>query len=89
MSQIIIPDRTLERLRQIAQATGRDAETLAAEALDVFVSEERDWLEYARREAADGFAALDRGEGVRSTPDEFIARLERDARALVAVRQSK
>ncbi len=47
---------------------------------------EQDWLAYARHEAEDGFAALDRGEGIRTTPDALIARLDSEVRARMAAR---
>jgi len=37
---------------------------------------EREWLDYAREQAANGFAELDRGEGVAGTPDELMARID-------------
>jgi antitoxin ParD1/3/4 len=39
------------------------------------------WLAYARKEATDAFAALDRGEGVATTADELTTRLDRKVRA--------
>jgi hypothetical protein len=37
---------------------------------------ESDWLAYARKEAAEGFAALDRGEGILATVDENMAAVD-------------
>ena len=34
------------------------------------------WLAYARREAAKGFAALDRGEGISATVEEHMAAID-------------
>jgi hypothetical protein len=39
---------------------------------------EREWLTYAQKEAADGFAELDRGEGIQVTPDALIDEIERE-----------
>lgn len=40
-------------------------------------------LAHLRDELTEGFAALDRGEGVRMTPGELKARLDRAVRARV------
>lgn len=37
---------------------------------------EHEWLKYAREQAANGFAELDRGEGAFGTPDELMARID-------------
>lgn len=44
------------------------------------------WLAYARKEAGDAFAALDRGEGVATTADELATRLDRKVRARARTR---
>lgn len=35
-----------------------------------------DWLAHARKEAIEGFAALDRGEGVLATVDEHMVAID-------------
>jgi hypothetical protein len=35
-------------------------------------------LAYVRREAAQAFAAFDRGEGIETTPDELMDGIERE-----------
>jgi hypothetical protein len=44
----------------------------------IAVLDQRDpeWLAYARKEAADGFAELDRGEGILATVDEHMAAID-------------
>jgi hypothetical protein len=42
---------------------------------------DQEWLAHARREAESGFAALDRGEGVRATAGEHMARIDAAVRA--------
>ena len=37
---------------------------------------EQEWLAYAQKEAAEGFAELDRGEGTRGTPAEIMAAID-------------
>ncbi|HEX7480975.1 MAG TPA: type II toxin-antitoxin system ParD family antitoxin [Polyangiales bacterium] len=39
------------------------------------------WLAYARKEAGAAFAALDRGEGVTTTANELVARLDGKVRS--------
>jgi Arc/MetJ-type ribon-helix-helix transcriptional regulator len=50
------------------------------EALQERDEADREWLGYAQREAESGFSALDRGEGVRGTPEEHMTRIEAAAR---------
>jgi hypothetical protein len=70
-----------------------DPETLIEDVLSAGVEalQDRDqadheWLAYARKEAEVGFAALDRGEGIRGTVDEHMARIDTAVRARVAQR---
>jgi hypothetical protein len=49
----------------------------------------QEWLAYARKEAEIGFAALDRGEGIRGTVDEHMARIDAVVHARVAQRADK
>lgn len=37
-----------------------------------------EWLARLRREAAEAFAAFDRGEGIETTPDELMDGIERE-----------
>ena len=39
-------------------------------------NEPQDWLDYARQQAAIGFAQLDRGEGIRGTAKELMAMID-------------
>ena len=50
---------------------------------------EQEWLAYARQEAEDGFAALDRGEGICGTTAEHMARIDAAVRARAAQRTRK
>jgi hypothetical protein len=45
-----------------------------------------EWLAHARKEAEDGFAELDRGEGVPGTAAEHMARIDAAVRARIARR---
>jgi hypothetical protein len=42
---------------------------------------DEEWLAYARKEAEDGFAELDRGEGICGTTAEHMARIDAAVRA--------
>jgi Arc/MetJ-type ribon-helix-helix transcriptional regulator len=50
---------------------------------------DEEWLDHARRETADGFAELDRGEGIPGTADEHLARIDAAVRARVAAHAGK
>jgi putative addiction module CopG family antidote len=50
---------------------------------------EEEWLAHARKEAAEGFAELDRGEGIRGTVDEHVARIDVAVRARIAEHAGK
>jgi putative addiction module CopG family antidote len=39
---------------------------------------EGEWLAQLRREAAEGFAAFDRGEGIEATADELMDGIDRE-----------
>ncbi len=43
-----------------------------------------EWLAYARKEAEDGFAELDRGEGILGTAAEHMTRIDAAVRARAA-----
>ena len=45
--------------------------------LDIQKEADDEWLDYARREAAAGFAELDRGEGISGTAEEHMARIRK------------
>ncbi|HSJ99934.1 MAG TPA: hypothetical protein VK932_01790 [Kofleriaceae bacterium] len=45
-----------------------------------------EWLAHARKEAEDGFAELDRGEGILGTAAEHMARIDAAVRARVTRR---
>lgn len=44
----------------------------------------QEWLAYARKEAAEGFVELDRGEGVSGTVNEHMARIDAAVRERIA-----
>jgi hypothetical protein len=50
---------------------------------------EQEWLDYLRKEAEDGFAELDRGEGISGTTAEHMARIDAAVRARTARRTRK
>jgi hypothetical protein len=50
---------------------------------------DQEWLAFAQKEAASGFAALDCGEGTRATVDEHMTRIDAAVRARAAARTSK
>lgn len=50
---------------------------------------DQEWLAHVRSVAEDGFAALDRGEGIRGTADEHMARIDTAIRARAASRTGK
>jgi antitoxin ParD1/3/4 len=45
----------------------------ALRALEEQEEQRREWVAFLRREAADGFAELDRGEGIAGTPSEIMS----------------
>ena len=57
-------------------ATIEDVLAAAVEALQQRDQAEHDWLVEARGEADDGFASLDRGEGVRGVVADVMARVD-------------
>lgn len=66
-----------------------DVLSAGVEALQERDRADQEWLADARCEAADGFAALDRGEGVRSTVAELMARIDAGVHARAAERTGK
>jgi antitoxin ParD1/3/4 len=69
------------RYAQAQVAAGRFAsveEVLLAgiEALQEREHADQEWLVYARKEAEEGFAEIDRGEGRRGTAAEHMARID-------------
>jgi len=82
------------RYAQAQLSTGRFAsveEVLSAgiEALQEREQREEEWLAHAQSEAAEGFAELDRGEGIRGTADEHMARIDAAVRARIAEHAGK
>ena len=67
------------------------ADVLSAgiEALQARDQADQEWLLDARREAENGFAAIDRGEGIRGTVDEHMARIDAAVRARTDERTGK
>jgi Arc/MetJ-type ribon-helix-helix transcriptional regulator len=57
-------------------ATIEDVLSAGVEALQERDQAEQEWLADARKQADDGFAALDRGEGVRCSVDDVMARID-------------
>jgi Arc/MetJ-type ribon-helix-helix transcriptional regulator len=72
-----IANRVNARLASGGFASAEDVIRAGVEALDERDEAARDWLAYAQQEAADGFAELDRGEGIKGTVDEHMARIDR------------
>jgi hypothetical protein len=62
-------------------ATIEDVLSAGVEALQERDQADQEWLAYARQEAESGFAAFDRGEGIRGTVDEHMARIDAAVRA--------
>lgn len=82
------------RYAQAQVAAGRfasieDVLSAGVEALQERDRSDQEWLAYARKEAEDGFAELDRGEGIRGTVAEHMARLDAAVRARSAQRTGK
>ena len=50
---------------------------------------DQEWLIEARKDAESGFAALDRGDGIRGTVDEHMARIDAAVRARATTRAGK
>ena len=74
------------RYAQAQVAAGRfasieDVLSAGVEALQERERTEQEWLTHARKEAEDGFAVLDRGEGVPGTAAEHMARIGAAVRA--------
>ena len=69
------------RYAQAQVAAGRftsieDVLSAGVEALQERDQADQEWLAYTRKEAEDGFAELDRGEGIRGTAAEHMARVD-------------
>jgi Arc/MetJ-type ribon-helix-helix transcriptional regulator len=82
------------RYAQAQVAAGRfasieDVLSAGVEALQERDRADQEWLTYARKEAEDGFADLDRGEGIRGTAAEHMARIDATVRARAAQRTGK
>ncbi len=80
MARLDIPDETHARLNDVARASGRNADSLAAEALEAFVEGEgtplpRDWADYMRYRFEEGRKAMARGEYTGASPSELMARI--------------
>jgi Arc/MetJ-type ribon-helix-helix transcriptional regulator len=57
-------------------ASVEDVLTAGVQALQERAAAEQEWLAFAQREAADGFAALDRGEGLSGTAGQHMSRID-------------
>ena len=66
-----------------------DVLTAGVEALRERAQAEQEWLVCARKEATDGFAELDGGEGISGTVDEHMARIDAVVRERIAERSAK
>ena len=97
MARYLNPADLPENVARYAQAqvaAGRfasieDVLLAGVEALQERDRADQEWLAYARREAEEGFAELDRGEGIRGTAAEHMARIDAAVRARVAQRTGK
>jgi Arc/MetJ-type ribon-helix-helix transcriptional regulator len=58
-----------------------DVLSAGVEALQERDRADQEWLAHARKEAEDGFAELDRGEGIPGTAAEHMARIKAGMRA--------
>jgi Arc/MetJ-type ribon-helix-helix transcriptional regulator len=67
-------------------ATLEDVLSAGVEALEERDRADREWIAEARTEAEDGLAALDRGEGVHSTVDDLLERIDARVRGQAAER---
>jgi Arc/MetJ-type ribon-helix-helix transcriptional regulator len=84
MARQLDPADLPEHVARYAQAqvdAGRfasieDVLSAGVEALQERDRSEQEWLAYARKEAEDGFAALDHNEGIRGTAAEHVARID-------------
>jgi Arc/MetJ-type ribon-helix-helix transcriptional regulator len=84
MARHLDPDDLPESVVLYAQAqvaAGRfasieDVLSAGVEALQERDQADQEWLAYARKEAEDGFAELDRGEGIAGTTAEHMARID-------------
>lgn len=82
------------RYAQAQVAAGRfasieDVLTAGVEALQERDQADQEWLSYARKEADEGFAELDRGEGTRGTVAEHMDRIDAAVRTRIAQRTGK
>jgi antitoxin ParD1/3/4 len=85
---------SVARYAQAQVAAGRfasveDVLSAGVDALQEREQAEQDWLAYARKEAAEGFAELDRGEGISGTVDEHMARIDAAVRVRIAGRSAR
>jgi len=88
-----LPD-SVTRYAQGQVDAGRFAsieEVLSAgiEALQARDEADREWLAHARSDAESGFAELDRGEGIRGTADEHMARIDAAVSARAVTRTAR
>ena len=97
MARHLDPANLPENVARYAQAqvaAGRfasieDVLSAGVEALQERDRADQEWLAYARQEAEDGFAELDRGEGIVGTTAEHMARIDATVRARAAQRNGK
>jgi Arc/MetJ-type ribon-helix-helix transcriptional regulator len=97
MARHLDPSSLPENVARYAQgqvAAGRfasieDVLSAGVEALQERDQADQEWLAGARKEAENGFAALDGDEGIRGTVDEHMARIDAAVRARAAARAGK
>jgi Arc/MetJ-type ribon-helix-helix transcriptional regulator len=70
-------------------ASVEDVLSAGIDALREREQREEEWLVHAREEATEAFAELDRGEGIRGTADEHLARIDVAVRARIAEHADK
>ena len=70
-------------------ASIEDVLSAGIEALQERDRADQEWLAYARKEAEDGFAELDRGEGILGTAAEHMAQIDAAMRARADQRTGK
>jgi Arc/MetJ-type ribon-helix-helix transcriptional regulator len=97
MTRHLDPNDLPENVARYAQAqvaagrfaTIEDVLSAGIDALKEREAADEQWLDAARKEAAEGFAELDRGEGISMTATEHITRIDAVARARASERASK
>jgi Arc/MetJ-type ribon-helix-helix transcriptional regulator len=97
MPRHLDPNDLPEKVARYAQAqvaAGRfasieDVLSASVEVMQECDEADEEWLALARKEAEDGFAELDRGEGISATTAEHLSGIDAAVRARAAERAGK